>query len=113
MPPEYIVAALALIGSLAGTFGATFVSNGVTTHRITRLEKEREEEKQNDAAQNMTLTDVMTQLKLVQAELRRIETKMDKHNNAMERLACAEGNQKTLFKYKDEHAERLRRLEEK
>lgn len=39
MPIEIIVAAMSLLGTLAGTFGGIVVSSRLTTYRIEQLEK--------------------------------------------------------------------------
>lgn len=50
--------------------------------------------------------------KLVNYRIEQLEKKMDKHNNAMERLAVVERDVKTGFRLLDDHAGRLKDLEE-
>ena len=56
-----------------------------------------------------SLGGIMASNKLVSFRLNQLETKVDKHNHLVERMAVVERDQKTLFRLHDELKEEVER----
>lgn len=50
--------------------------------------------------------------RLTNHRLEQLEKKVDKHNSLVERMVVVERDKETLFKYKDNHEQRIQKLED-
>ncbi|MDL2317783.1 hypothetical protein LJC74_01640 [Eubacteriales bacterium OttesenSCG-928-A19] len=105
MSTEIIVAILALAGTLAGSYMGVRQVNSLVNHRMNEVEKGQE-------ASKVTLSDLVTKTELNGAEIKHLQDKMDKHNNLVEKVTVLGRDRDTLFKYKDNHENRIQKLED-
>lgn len=105
IPPEIIIAILSLLGTLAGSYMGVRQVNNLVNYRLQEAEKGNGEMK-------TTLDELVRQGHSHSAEIKHLQQKMDKHNGLVERMAVADRDRETLFKYKDNHETRIQKLED-
>lgn len=81
MQEAIIVAAISLVGTLAGTFGGIMTSSKLTGYRIEQLEKKVEQLEKKLDGRNETFNDVFERVLRLEDNDRRLEEKIDAINS--------------------------------
>lgn len=105
MPPEIIVAILALLGTLGGSWMGVRQVDRLVNHRLQEVEK-------SNAEMKAPLNKLVEQGHSHSAEIRHLQEKMDKHNGLVERMIIVERDKETLLKHADSHEKRIQKLED-